>query len=52
MSKNISLQGGEIYESPALNVFALNSEGVLCQSGFNDDHYTENLDRDPVVEDL
>ena len=32
MSKNISLQGGETYESPTLNVFALNSEGVLCGS--------------------
>ena len=43
-------RGGQPYETPTVDVFAILSEGILCGS-FDEDNYTEKLDRLPF-EDL
>ena len=51
MDKKLFCRLDKPYEAPTTIVFAIHSEGVLCGSDFNDEHYTENLDREDM-EDL
>ena len=51
MDKKLFCRLDKPYEAPTTIVFAIHSEGVLCQSGFNENHFTEEFERDPM-EDL
>ena len=46
MIKTTTKNSGEVrYDAPSVNVLDVQSEGLLCVSGFDTDNHTELFDR-------